>query len=248
MHRRSARASSSRVPSKGSSSSSSKQPKKRALLIGLKYGQPDMIYTYDDCTKVKDLIETHFQFLEDNIKTFLDKRTREKPNQSPILTSVRLEREIKAFVEATNTGDISLLFISAHGVHPEKDPTYDRIGFIGADYKVVPVERITKAMSELNKDNKFIAVIDVCWGGGFAEMYNEKITMFLASKTMEESAGGGNGSYFTNCFADFMEKHHMLSSAELIERLKEKMRQMGCEQTPRLLSNKDNANLPVFTI
>jgi hypothetical protein len=50
------------MSSRSECSSSSSGVRKRALLVGLKYDQPTMIYTHEYCKKVKEFFIKKFDF------------------------------------------------------------------------------------------------------------------------------------------------------------------------------------------
>ncbi|XP_045792924.1 metacaspase-6-like [Trifolium pratense] len=198
-------------------SSSSSVGKKRALLIGLRYDQPQMIYTWDDCLEVEQFLIEKFNFPRENIDRQLDLRIFD--NEDDKLTNITLEYKIKTFLEETKSGDVSILFVSGHGGNPKSE---EGPGLIAAvDYQVLEVNDLIVHVKELPKDTKFLFIIDACFGANFMKLFSENVVMMLSSKETEESKGSiWYGSHSTNAFLHCVVRDSETTLEELLELIK----------------------------
>ena len=85
---------------------------KRAFIIGLKYRDPQMQYSHNDCIKFRDILINQFDFANENITLWLDKN-----NDGPgvYINSANIRFELQALINISKPGDTLVFFFSGHG-------------------------------------------------------------------------------------------------------------------------------------
>ncbi|GAU34013.1 hypothetical protein TSUD_212740 [Trifolium subterraneum] len=178
-----------------------------------------------------------FRMLLDERKSIPGENLRDK---LIVLSNVNLEYAIKDFIKE----DVSILYLTGHGSNPKdkKGP-----GLVTAvDYEVMEVDEIIKVLKKLPLGTKFLFLIDACYGANFVKMFDKKVAMLISSQEDQETTASiWHGSHFTNAFLHVVHRDHNRTTKNVLEVIKEKLRNLGIDQTPFGLAKTEIGNLPI---
>ncbi|XP_045789758.1 metacaspase-7-like [Trifolium pratense] len=234
----------------------STSPRKRALLVGLKYQRPLMDFTHVNCKRMQECLVKRFGFPEEDLYLMLDTNLN-YTLPGPIDSDLILDK-LYDLIKSSKSGDSLVFYFSGL---TDFNPENKRF-IVGADHCTVDGEVLSQHLKKIPRGCAAMFIIDAPYGGGFIEIFSKEIVLFTSSRTDEDHISSGSygslrnlrgrnpisesGSNFTRCFLHFIEENNDILNQDLIDKISLKFRQCGVVHTPALLCTKEKAKSKVF--